>query len=112
MNTLAPLDKLNEKYKNKNFVILSISDRDSKKLVTAFKKIQRIKNQMYPNGGDVAELKALFEVDPHQSSHWARQVTHILCHLSGLLSVILRRNPVSLFEPARFAPELTNARNL
>ncbi|MDB5111745.1 MAG: hypothetical protein JWR67_2859 [Mucilaginibacter sp.] len=56
MNALAPLDKLHEKYKNKNFVILSISDRDSKKLVTAFKKVQRIKNQMYPNGGDVAKL--------------------------------------------------------
>ncbi|WP_299517472.1 TlpA disulfide reductase family protein [Mucilaginibacter sp.] len=56
MNTLAPLDKLHEKYMNKNFVILSISDRDSKKLVTAFKKNQRIKNQMYPNGGDVAKL--------------------------------------------------------
>lgn len=56
MNTLAPLDKLHEKYKNKNFVILSISDRDSKKLVTAFKKFQLIKNQMYPDGGDVAKL--------------------------------------------------------
>jgi peroxiredoxin len=56
MNTLAPLDNLHEKYKNKNFLILSISDRDSKKLVTAFKKIQRIKNQMYPNGVDVAKL--------------------------------------------------------
>jgi peroxiredoxin len=55
MNTLASLDKLHEKYKNKNFVILSISDRDSKKLVTAFKKTQRIKNQMYPDGGDVAK---------------------------------------------------------
>jgi len=56
MNTLAPLDKLHEKYRNKNFVILSISDRDSKKLVTAFKKTQRIKNQMYPNGSEVAKL--------------------------------------------------------
>jgi len=56
LRTLAPLDKLHEKYKNKNFVILSISDRDNKKLVTAFKKNQRIKNQMYPNGGDVAKL--------------------------------------------------------
>ena len=56
MNTLAPLDKLHEKYKNKNFVILSISDRDSKKLVMAFKKVQRIKNQMYPDGSDVAKL--------------------------------------------------------
>jgi peroxiredoxin len=56
MNTLAPLDRLHEKYKNKNFVILSVSDRDSKKLVTAFKKIQQIKKKMYPNGGDVAKL--------------------------------------------------------
>ncbi len=56
MNSLAPLDKLQERYKDKNFVILSISDRDSKKLVMAFKKSQRIKNQMLPNGGDVAKL--------------------------------------------------------
>ncbi|WP_183561071.1 peroxiredoxin family protein [Mucilaginibacter sp. SP1R1] len=56
MNTLAPLDNLHEKYKNKNLVILSISDRDSKKLVTAFKKAQCIKNQMFPNARDVANL--------------------------------------------------------
>ncbi|WP_158800037.1 peroxiredoxin [Pedobacter sp. L105] len=56
MQTLAPLDKLDKKYKNKNFVILSISDRDSKKLVTEFKESQHISNQVYPNGGDVAKL--------------------------------------------------------
>jgi peroxiredoxin len=56
MHTLAPLDNLYEKYKNKDFVILSISTRDNKKLVTAFKDSQHIKNQMYPGGGDVAEL--------------------------------------------------------
>jgi peroxiredoxin len=56
MHTLAPLDKLYEKYKNKDFVILSISTRDSKKLVTAFKDSQHIKNQMYPDGAAVAEL--------------------------------------------------------
>ncbi|HEY5326079.1 MAG TPA: TlpA disulfide reductase family protein [Mucilaginibacter sp.] len=56
MNTLATLDKIHEKYKNKNVVILSISTRDSMKLVMAFKKVQLIKNQMYPDGGDVAKL--------------------------------------------------------
>jgi len=56
MNSLTSLDRLHEKYRNKNFVILSISNRDSKKLVTEFKKVQRIKNQMFPNGGDVAGL--------------------------------------------------------
>ncbi|ASU35696.1 peroxiredoxin family protein [Mucilaginibacter xinganensis] len=56
MRALAPLDRLHEKYKNKNFIMLSISDRDGKKSLAAFKKIQRIKNQMYPNGGDVTKL--------------------------------------------------------
>jgi peroxiredoxin len=56
MHALAPLDKFYEKYKNKGFVILSISDRDNKKLVTEFKEAQRIKNQMYPNGRGVGEL--------------------------------------------------------
>jgi len=56
MKTLAPLDNLHKKYKNKNLVILSISDRDSKKLVTAFKASQRVKNQMYPKGDEVAKL--------------------------------------------------------
>lgn len=56
MQALTPLDKFYEKYQNKDFVILSISDRDSKKLVAELKKAQRIKNQMYPNGGDAAKL--------------------------------------------------------
>lgn len=56
MQTLAPLDKLYEKYRNKNLVILSISERDNKQLVTAFKKSQRIKNQMFPDGGNVTKL--------------------------------------------------------
>ena len=55
MYTLEPLDKLHAKYKRKNVVILSISDRDNKKLVTVFKKAQKIKNQMYPNGNNVAK---------------------------------------------------------
>ena len=56
MQTLAPLDKLYEKYQNKNFVLLSISERDNKQLVTAFKNSQRIKNQMFPDGGNVTKL--------------------------------------------------------
>ena len=56
MRTLAPLDRLLQKYKTKDLLILSISDRDSMKLVADFKKSQQIKNQMYPNGGGVAKL--------------------------------------------------------
>lgn len=56
MYTLAPLDRIYEKYKNKNFALLSISTRDNKKLVTAFKKAQLIKNKMYADGGEVANL--------------------------------------------------------
>jgi thioredoxin-related protein len=80
MNTLAPLDKLHEKYKNKNFVILSISDRDSKKLVTAFKKIQRIKNQMYPNGSDVAEL---YNMTAAPTFYFIDQEGKIACVVDG-----------------------------
>jgi peroxiredoxin len=56
MYTLAPLDRIYEKYKDKDVVILSISTRDNKELVTAFQKVQLIKNQMFPGGGDVANL--------------------------------------------------------
>lgn len=56
MRTLAPLDKFYERYTNSGFTILSISDRDSKKQVTEFEKVQRIKNQMYPDAHDVAKL--------------------------------------------------------
>jgi peroxiredoxin len=56
MSSLASLDRFDEKYKNSGFTILSISDRDNKKLVTEFRKAQRIKNQMYPNARDVAKL--------------------------------------------------------
>lgn len=56
MQALAPLDKFYERFKNNNFIILSISDRDNKKLVTELKKTQRIRNQMYPNAADVAKV--------------------------------------------------------
>ncbi|WP_158275335.1 TlpA disulfide reductase family protein [Pedobacter sp. HMWF019] len=56
IQSLATLDNLQNKYKNKAFVILSLSTRDSKKLVKEFKESQHIKNRMYPNGGDVANL--------------------------------------------------------
>lgn len=56
MSALGPLERFAERYKDKGFVILSISDRDNKKLVAEFKKAQRIKNQMYPDGGNVAGL--------------------------------------------------------
>lgn len=56
MQSLAPLDKFYEKYKNRGLTILSISDRDSKKLVTELKNAYHIKNTMYPDGGDVGKL--------------------------------------------------------
>lgn len=56
IQSLASLDNLQKKYENKNFVILSLSTRDSKKLVKEFKESQHIKNKMYPDGGDVANL--------------------------------------------------------
>ena len=55
-STLAPLDRLDKKYKNKGLEILSISNRDNNKLLTKFKKVQKIKNKMYPNGSEVAKL--------------------------------------------------------
>jgi peroxiredoxin len=56
MQTLAPLDRLYEKYRNDNFVLLSISQRDNKQLVTAFKNSQKIKNPMFPSGQYVTKL--------------------------------------------------------
>jgi len=56
MQTLAPLDKLYEKFKTKNLVLLSISVRDNNQSIKAFKKNQRIKNPMFANGGNVAKL--------------------------------------------------------
>ena len=56
MQSLAPLDKFYEKYKDKGFTILSISYRDSKKLVTELKNAYHIKNPMYPDGGDIGKL--------------------------------------------------------
>ena len=55
IQSLAALDNLQKKYKNKNFVLLSISTKDSKKLVKEFKESQHIKNKMYANGADVAK---------------------------------------------------------
>jgi thioredoxin-related protein len=53
---LAALDGLQKKYENKNFLILSLNTRDNKKLVKEFKESQHVKNNMYPDGGDVANL--------------------------------------------------------
>ncbi|WP_299291542.1 TlpA disulfide reductase family protein [uncultured Mucilaginibacter sp.] len=54
IQSLASLDNIQKKYENKSFVLLSLSTRDSKKLVKEFKESQRITNKMYPNGADVA----------------------------------------------------------
>jgi peroxiredoxin len=60
IQSLTSLDNLQKKYKNKNFVLLSLSTRDSKKLVKEFKESQHIKNKMYPNGADVANAYRAF----------------------------------------------------
>ena len=56
IQSLASLDNLQKKYENKNFVLLSLSTRDSKRLVKEFKESQHVKNKMYPNGADVANV--------------------------------------------------------
>lgn len=55
MASLQSLDKIYEKYKDQNFVLLSISNRDSRKVVTGFKKKYNIKNPVCGDGADVAK---------------------------------------------------------
>jgi len=55
MESLGPLDKLYEKYKNKNVTLLSITFHDHKKLATAFKKLQKIKNKVLYDGEKVSK---------------------------------------------------------
>ena len=56
MESLQSLDRIYEKYKDRNFVLVSISNRDSRKSVTAFKEKYKIKNIIFGDGGDVAKL--------------------------------------------------------
>lgn len=55
MLSLEPLNKLYEKYKNKNVVIASITERDSKRSVLAFDKNYHIKYPGYIDAADVVK---------------------------------------------------------
>ncbi|SDT69201.1 Peroxiredoxin [Mucilaginibacter mallensis] len=55
MASLQSLDKIYGKYKDRNFVLVSISNRDSRKAVTGFKKNYHIKNPVCGDGADVAK---------------------------------------------------------
>jgi peroxiredoxin len=56
MESLQSLDKIYSKYKDRNFVLVSISNRDSRKSVTAFKEKYKIKNTVCGDAADVAKL--------------------------------------------------------
>ncbi|WP_295795247.1 TlpA disulfide reductase family protein [Mucilaginibacter sp.] len=55
MESLQSLDRIYEKYRNRNFVLVSISNRDSRKSVTAFKEKYKIKNTVCGDAADVAK---------------------------------------------------------
>jgi peroxiredoxin len=55
MYSLKPLNSIYEKYKNKNVVIVSLTDRDSKKLAKEFGKNYNVKYPIYVNGTDAVK---------------------------------------------------------
>jgi len=55
MESLQSLERIYGKFKDENFVMVSISDRDSRKAVTGFKKNYDIKNTVCGDGADVAQ---------------------------------------------------------
>ena len=55
MLSLKPLNNLYEKYKGKNFVIASLTERDSKQSVLEFEKNYRLKYPGYINAADVVK---------------------------------------------------------
>lgn len=56
MLSLKPLNKLHEKFKNKNVALLSMTYRDSKESVKKFSENYHIKYPIYINAGDVVKL--------------------------------------------------------
>lgn len=56
MLSLKPLNNLYEKYKSKNFVIASLTERDSKQSVLKFENDYRLKYPGYINAADVVKL--------------------------------------------------------
>ena len=55
MLSLRSLDNIYEKYRNQNFVITSLTERDSKKSVLAFDKIYHIKYPGYIDASDAVK---------------------------------------------------------
>ncbi|SDQ00451.1 Peroxiredoxin [Mucilaginibacter sp. OK268] len=55
MLSLKPLNNLFEKYKGKNFIIASLTERDSKQSVLDFEKNYRLKYPGYVNAADVVK---------------------------------------------------------
>ena len=55
MLSLKPLNAIYERYKNKDLIIASLSERDSKKAVLDFKKRYKIKYTGYINAADVVK---------------------------------------------------------
>jgi peroxiredoxin len=55
MASLQSLDRVYEKYKDQKFVLVSISNRDSRQTVAGFKKKYNIKNPVCGDGADVAK---------------------------------------------------------
>lgn len=60
MNTIAPLNNLYKKYKNENILIASVTGRDGKKAVSAFKKQYSIK---YTGFVDAVEVIKSYHVN-------------------------------------------------
>lgn len=55
ISSLQPLDRIYEKYKKQKFILVSISDRDGRKVLTGFKKKNNIKNLICGDAADVAQ---------------------------------------------------------
>jgi peroxiredoxin/outer membrane lipoprotein-sorting protein len=55
MRALTPLNKLHEKYKNRNVAIVSMTHRDSQSSVKEFSKNYHIKYPVYINAGEVVK---------------------------------------------------------
>ena len=55
MEALKPLNRLHEKYKNQNVVMISMTFRDNKKSVIGFEKNYHIKYPIYIDAGDVVK---------------------------------------------------------
>lgn len=55
LQSLKPLDTIYEKYKGRDFVLVSISDRDNNKALAAYRKKQNIKNDVCGDGLEVSK---------------------------------------------------------